>query len=317
MTDDPLSNVLELVGVRSSVAGGFVAGGRWAIRFPPPHQIKFFVVARGECWLQLDGDASPVRFREGDVFLLVEARAYLMATDLDVTPTDPSIAFADRGRGLHHVGHGEDFLILGGHVLFDSSHAWFLRECLPRSRHLPGDSAEAGVLKGLIHLLVEEHRTDRPGAAFASTQLAQLMFLQILRGVVAEGEPGMASRLRVLTDHRLSPALRRMHAEPGRPWQLDELARIAGMSRTAFAVYFKSVAGVAPLTYLTEWRMRLAERELSRSDASLAELASSLGYASESAFSTAFKRVTGVSPKSYRLNARRRGPPGGEAMLLV
>jgi AraC-like DNA-binding protein len=203
-------------------------------------------------------------------------------------------------------------VFLGGHVLFDSPHARLLLDCLPRSIHVPGGSADAGMLKGLIQLLVEEYRAGRPGAAFASTQVAQLVFLQIIRGYVAEGAPGIASRLRVLTDRRLSPALSRMHAEPGRPWQLDELARIAGMSRTAFAVYFKSVAGVAPLTYLTEWRMRLAQREISRSDASFAELASSFGYTSESAFSTAFKRVTGVSPKYYRLSARQRGSPGLE-----
>eukprot|EP01132_Coremiostelium_polycephalum_P015800 gene15800-19049_t len=34
------------------------------------------------------------------------------------------------------------------------------------------------------------------------------------------------------------------------------------MSRTTFSHYFKSVAGVPPLAYLTEWRMRLAQRAL-------------------------------------------------------
>jgi AraC-like DNA-binding protein len=46
--------------------------------------------------------------------------------------------------------------------------------------------------------------------------------------------------------------------------------------------------------------MRLAERALRQKAASIAELAESLGYASESAFSHAFKRVTGRAPKWVR-----------------
>jgi AraC-like DNA-binding protein len=76
------------------------------------------------------------------------------------------------------------------------------------------------------------------------------------------------------------------------------------MSRTTFAVHFRAVAGIAPLTYLTEWRMRLAQRTLREDDTTVAAIAGSLGYASESAFSNAFKRVTGSSPKAYR-NAQR------------
>jgi AraC-like DNA-binding protein len=88
------------------------------------------------------------------------------------------------------------------------------------------------------------------------------------------------------------------------------------MSRSSFAERFKSAAGVAPLTYLTEWRMRLAERVLRDEDASVFELAESLGYASESAFSNAFKRVTGTSPRQYRKTARQLEPAVVEAIDL-
>ena len=306
MADDPFSEVLDLLGARSSVSGGFVAGGRWAVRFPPPGRLKFFVAARGDFWLSVDGEPAPVQLHDGDVFLQVARRGLVVASDLSVPPLDGAVLWADAVHELRQLGEGDDVLFLGGHVVFESAHAQLLIDSLPRTLHLPATSPEAGTLTWLIGRLVDEHRASRPGAFFASTQLAQLMFLQILRSYVAGADPHVAGRLRLLADRRVAPALRAMHGEPGRPWQLDELARLAAMSRTAFAVYFKSIAGVAPLAYLTEWRMRLAERALARDDASLAELASSLGYASESAFSTAFKRVTGSSPKTYRASARRR-----------
>jgi hypothetical protein len=42
VTADPFSDVLALADARSVVSGGFAAGGRWALRFPIPEQIKFF-----------------------------------------------------------------------------------------------------------------------------------------------------------------------------------------------------------------------------------------------------------------------------------
>ena len=78
------------------------------------------------------------------------------------------------------------------------------------------------------------------------------------------------------------------------------------MSRTTFVVRFKTVAGVPPLTYLLNWRMRLADRALRTESVRVAALALSLGYTSESAFSNAFKRTVGMSPKRYREAARKQ-----------
>jgi AraC-like DNA-binding protein len=114
----------------------------------------------------------------------------------------------------------------------------------------------------------------------------------------------MAGWLRALGDPRIAPALRLMHDDPARPWQLDELAKACAMSRTTFAFHFKKSAGVAPLTYLAQWRMRLAERTLRERNTPVALIAQSLGYTSESAFSNAFKRMTGQSPKAYRHASR-------------
>lgn len=139
-----------------------------------------------------------------------------------------------------------------------------------------------------------------PGAGIAAAQLAQLMFIQVLRFHLTGKGSSASGLFRVLGDLKILPTLRRMHDDPGRPWQLTELAKASGMSRTGFAVYFKAVSGLSPLAYLTEWRMQVARKMLRDDNVSVATLAASLGYASESTFSNAFKRVTGVAPKRYR-----------------
>jgi AraC-like DNA-binding protein len=137
----------------------------------------------------------------------------------------------------------------------------------------------------------------------------------VLRAYVDQTElpPGW---LRMLTDERLRPALGLMHAEPGKPWGLQELAHAAAMSRTSFAERFRTVAGIPPLTYLNRWRMLLAQRALRDSDVRVGSLAIELGYASESAFSTAFKREVGESPLRYRNRARDELPGRAESVQV-
>ena len=142
------------------------------------------------------------------------------------------------------------------------------------------------------------------GAAFALQQLGQLLLLEVLRAYLAQSTDLAPGWLRVLTDDRLRNALQLMHAEPGKPWRLDELARASAMSRTSFAERFRTLAGVPPLTYLNSWRMLLAQRALRDGDTRVGALAFELGYSSESAFSNAFKREVGVSPLRYRTRAR-------------
>jgi AraC-like DNA-binding protein len=73
----------------------------------------------------------------------------------------------------------------------------------------------------------------------------------------------------------------------------------------SIAVHFKAAAGMAPLTWLTQWRMHMTKRVLIEEETPIAVLAASLSYASESAFSSAFKRVTGVAPRNYRRAGRK------------
>jgi AraC-like DNA-binding protein len=205
------------------------------------------------------------------------------------------------------LGDGDDFDHIGGHVLLDPVSGRLLEDVLPPWIHIRAASPQATISRWLLEQLVQERTAGLPGASLASAQLAQLLFIQVLRAYLKTSSPLPASWLRALGDPRIAPALRLMHSDPGHSWHLEELARAAAMSRTMFASHFKAVAGLSPLAYLTQWRMLLAERDLREGDSPVAALAHSLGYTSESAFSNAYKRHTGVAPKRYRTTARSLG----------
>lgn len=300
MAADPLSDALALIDARCVVAGAFTAGGDWALRLRPRARLKLTAVVRGSCWLAAAGVEQPVLLREGDVAILNDREWDVLASDLALEPLDASALFARHADGVVRIGDGTDVAVVGTHIDVDQGGEDLLLAALPPLTHVRAGADEAPVLRWLLDRLLDEMATDRPGSGFAARQHAPLVFVEVLRAYLAGAAQFPPGWLRALADYRLAPALRLMHADPGHPWHLTELARAASMSRTTFAERFRAAAGMPPLTYLHHWRMRMAKRVLREEDTTIAVLAPALGYASESAFSTAFKRTTGVAPKHYR-----------------
>jgi AraC-like DNA-binding protein len=300
MIGDQLSEVFDLVEVRGLLSGGFAVRGPWVSRAAIEAPLKFFAMVSGRARLTTDGVDEPIALEPGDVAILNNRSWLHLEGGIGDGPRREIVPEADFPSTPLI---GADDVLIGGHVDLNPAGDALLLQALPPLGHVRASAASATNLRGSLHRLFEEVTGDRMGSAFAIRQHCQLLLLEVLRAYVDQTElpPGW---LRVLTDERLRPALSLMHAEPGKPWGLEELARAAAMSRTSFAERFQTVAGIPPLTYLNRWRMLLAQRALRDSDVRVGSLAAELGYASESAFSTAFKREVGESPLRYRYRVR-------------
>jgi AraC-like DNA-binding protein len=302
---DPFSDLLRLASVQTLISGEFFASGAWAMQFPKPEGLKFFAILKGHCWLQL-AEREPIRIDEGDVVLMHWTDTYRIASDLDAPLVDISSIIQQYETSKSAIlGDGSEFHQMGGHVSLDPERGTPIAELLPPLLHIRANSPQAPVLKWLLDQLVRERSGQHLGSALLTNQLAQMLFVHMLRIYLeSEDRCSCTSWLSALTDRRLLPAIKQMHAAPQRAWRLSELARATAMSRTGFAVHFKQVTGITPLTYLTRWRMMLAQYALRHEDKSLSALVNELGYGSESAFSHAFKREVGVSPAHYRSRVR-------------
>lgn len=296
--DDQLSAVFDLVGVRCVVSGGFAVRGPWVTR-AAVEGVKFLAVLGGHASLTADDVDRPVALAPGDVALLNDRRVLTAQGGTGDGPRREVVPEADFDSARVLGADPDADIVLGGHLdLSPTGHA-LLSQALPPLVRVAGSAPGADPLRASLYRLFDEVTSDRPGAAFAVRQHSQLVMLEILRGHLQQAEvpPGW---LRLLTDPRLHLALRAMHENPGHPWGLRELARIAAMSRTSFAARFRAVGATTPLAYLHRWRMTLARRALREADTGVSELARELGYSSPSAFSTAFTREFGEPPLHYR-----------------
>jgi AraC-like DNA-binding protein len=80
---------------------------------------------------------------------------------------------------------------------------------------------------------------------------------------------------------------------------MDQLAKKAALSRSAFFERFTRAVGLPPMEYLLAWRMAVAKNLLRRHDLGIGEVAERVGYGSASTFSTAFSRHVGQPPSRY------------------
>ncbi len=296
---DPLSNVLSLLKPRNYLSAGFEAGGDWSIQFP--HQgdgIKCNAVARGQCWLAVEGVPEPVLLNTGDSFLLPSGRSFRLASALDLVPEDGSTFSSPCEPGVLAYNGGTDLLLVSSRFELEGSNANLLLRALPPIVHIkPGSRHHA--LHWPVDRLMEELRAPHPGSYLVMQHLAQLMLLEALRIYLANGPNGGVGWLFAMADKSISAAISAIHDEPGRRWSLRELAAAAGMSRSAFASRFKETMGISPMEYLAQWRMMLAGERLTNSKDPVSVIAPSLGYESDTAFSMAFKKIMGNSPRQY------------------
>ena len=296
---DPLSDVLSLLKPRSYMSGGIDAGGDWSFQFERSNCFFCFALISGSCWLSIDGVDEAIRLEAGDFMALPHGQEFRLASDLAVASVDVRSVVTGplNGRIFSWQGGGA-CLGLTAFFTFATEHASILLGLLPSLVHIRSH-ADSAVMQWYLERMIVVLRNPQPGGTLLSEHLAQMILIEILRLHVADKKAEGLGWLFALADQRLCRALTAMHERPGYRWTLQELARLVGMSRSAFALHFKEKVGVSVMAYLTRWRMLLAGDRLVNSHESVSAIALSLGYESDSAFSFAFKRETGCSPRQY------------------
>jgi AraC-like DNA-binding protein len=292
---DPLTDVISLLGPRAVFSKRISGAGRWGVRYPAYGHPSFCVVIEGRCRLAVDGHAA-LTLEAGDFVLLPATPGFTMSGFEPVTPQrmDPSAAASQAGEVRHGTRGGRpDVRLLGGYFTFDAPDASVLVSLLPSLVHIRGVER----LAVLVRLVSDEAIERRSGRDLVLTRLVEVLLVEALRSTPAGAAP--PGLLRGLADARLAPAIRQMHGQIGRAWTIAQLAKAAGLSRSAFFDRFTRTVGVAPMEYLLSWRMAVAKQLIGRGELGLAEIADRVGYASGSTFSTAFKRHAGRAPRRY------------------
>jgi len=248
-------------------------------------------------------------FMEGGYLHLFKAGSLTLRRggEADIELKEPTLLFFPRKRAHRFIVDPDRGADLACAIIDLGSEAGNpIGEGLPELVTLP--LASYPTLAPACEILLAEAFAESDGRQAALDRLFDYLLILIVRRVVASGmvEGGV---LAGLADQRLAKALTALHEAPRKAWSLEDLAEIAGMSRTRFAAQFVAIVGRTPIEYLTRWRMTLA-RQLLMKGKPVKHVASQVGYDSPAAFSRVFARVTGHAPRDIE---HRHGEDPGPA----
>lgn len=278
----------------------------WTVTFRARDRARLVLVTRGSCRLSGAELDRPRPLPAGSCFL---ARAGVGFALHDTLRPDPLGHDADTARGTVG-GDGELTEIVSTHFTFDAVAAEALFALLPPLYPIDLDAESGHLLRATFDLVAEETRRAGLGSAFVASRLSDVLFVQALRACCTDVGEGSVGWLAGLRDPLLAPALTALHRDLARPWTLETLARVAGMSRSAFAESFRERTGTTVLEYLSTWRMYRAKLLLRDTDRTVEEIAPAVGYATGAALTRAFTRREGTAPGQWRRSAVRPRDPG-------
>lgn len=292
---DPLSDVIALLRPSTAISKPITGRGQWGVRYAAHNAPGFTIILEGECWITFEGK-SPVKFEKGDFLLLPSTPPFSLSSHpgIECKLRQPMDTVAVR----HGDQEGDpDFVSIGGTFRIEQVNAALLLALLPDVVHVPASQGRTGRLGKVVELIMEECEHEDPGKELLLQRLLEVLLVEALRWRhIGSDVAGLLSGMR---DPILARVLRTMHADVRASWTVAELAKIAGLSRSAFAARFGEVLGCGPIEYLARWRMALAKDALIGGVKTLDRIADEIGYESASAFSTAFRKRLGCSPGKF------------------
>jgi len=305
---DALSTVLEATRLKSVVYKKIPLSAPWGLDIVKDENSQFWRLVSGSCTVG-SPDGRVIEMKEGDLIFVPHGSAHWIA-DKPTSLRMPSPEFVKALRAGVPVfnGDGEKTILIAGHFEFNYQPLHPFLKDLPPIIHIRQYVTENQLLvRQVAQLMLEELNNERPGSSVMLKCLSEMMFVHIIRAYLEQAAPEIGY-LSALNDPRISKALKLMQDSPQNDWTLESLASEIGMSRSVFFNQFKKLVRETPLSYLTNWRIRIAQKLLMTDNSKISEIAAKSGYQSEAAFNRIFKLKTGQTPSVYR----RAKPFGGK-----
>lgn len=243
------------------------------------------IVTRGSAMHMLEGNAFPVT--AGDVFLLQgRQRHYFYERhnfDLVNIMYDPEKIALPENELRRMPGYCAMFML---EPTFRRQHRFASRLHMKR------------VLLAHVEQLVEEmeRECDEVKTGYEVALRAKLLELMVyLSRAYVESDTTEAHALL-----RVGNVIGALENDFSKDWKLDDLLKIAHMSRSNLMRVFRKATGQPPIEYLVRLRIQRAMELLRSTNLSVTEIALEVGFNDSNYFTRCFRKATSQSPRQYR-----------------
>ncbi len=287
-----IDDLLSLLRLRVEIYHNARVCGDWAIHAGTSERACFHMPSQGDCVLTVPGHGD-WHLKEGDVVIFPREIPHTMASIEPLTGPQQHLPIGDA-----QAQPGTSMVC--GVIQFHHSGAEQLIQLLPEVVVVSAEKAKQW-LTPLTTLIVHESLVNAEINSPVLNRLCEVLVAYTLRCYIQNYSPENGV-LALYAHPKLFKAVKAIHQHPEKPWQLESLAKEAGMSRTRFSESFKQVAEITAIEYLTWWRMQVAYSGLLEGQ-SVEAIAEKVGYQSEAAFARVFKKVVGKTVGVVRMQA--------------
>lgn len=307
---DILGDILETLRFRGSIFFRSDLAAPWGMSLDQEDFPRFHIALSGDCYVGAS-EKDAVKISQSEIIMLPGGDSHWIADQPGrmLVPSSRAGEACELGNPLFQQGEITNRLICGL-VRFESTSSHPFLDSLPGMLHFPELQASDPIWMTVTLIDGEMQRLQGKGGPIID-RLTEVLFLQLLNCHIAESEKAIGF-LAALKNRRILRALTLIHAEPDFDWSLESLGERVGMSRATLVRHFQSAVGVAPMKYITNWRIIKAFNLIKYTSTPLEQIADTVGFASARTLSRAFHRHYDFTPKEVRTN---KGPEKGTGYI--
>ena len=300
---DFLSDILNTINLTSSVYFEKRFYGNWGMRMEKSPYGQFHCVTRGNCILKINSKDETILLSNGDIVMFPFGHPHIIAESEECNIVNGKKIYEAHLAEQDIFTQGDERTsLICGHFEFDKSFPHPLIKSLPDMILIRSDNHGSNIMIDIVKEISLETSQKSPGYQSVIHKLAEVLFIKILRHYALASNQEFEF-LNVFNDKGISEVLNTLHNKPDHDWNLDQLAKKSGKSRTSFINKFKKITGLTPIQYLTSWRLLKARKMIKTTDFPISTVGKKVGYNSEVSFSRAFKRQFNTTPGRIRKSA--------------
>ena len=217
----------------------------------------------------------------GDIFLINPFEIHLVIYDRDPPCYDCLMIDVTRQRGVQK-GNGEMpyfDLLMSGHIRFE--------------HQIPSDTEAAFHIRAICN----EWRSKTFGYELSVKARVFALFACLFRNHIDGDDNGSEWQVQNIERYdRIRPALEYMQKHFSERILLEMLAQVCNISPAHFCRLFRQITRTTPTRYLNDLRLHEAYVRLKKSDKSIAEISSEVGFEDAGYLSSCFKSRFGMTP---------------------
>ena len=307
---DVLDKLVELAQLAGSVDTQCLFQGAWYVRHEASRvRGVVHIVTRGSGWIKIDGENRARLLQQGDIVFFPRTAGHVLSSSAGCGNCDDTVESSRQGAFTVKSSSGEGGQMQLFCARFEYEQQAELIAGLPAMLRLNLESPE---LCYLVEMLKGEAAGMRQGSTSVVNALSAVLLVLMLRAYLAqEGQELPEGVLKGWRDKRLRGLIQAVIEQPEKPWNVEDMATEAKMSRAHLMRLFRQQTGSSPHAFVSRIRLQQAALLLKQRADSVLSIALSVGFSSETHFGKAFKKEYGISPGQYRKQPQEAVADGG------